>query len=115
LLHATPVSNPDEIPNLSLCSLLIPSVHTTVSSSKISRSEDVEMDRAIPKSDNSRAGISIRNGPVDEMDVDSSINGAAKRKSRGSLPQINYKDGSDSEGEPLVSADLPNFGIAAQD
>ncbi|KAL2213566.1 hypothetical protein CC79DRAFT_1338991 [Sarocladium strictum] len=73
-----------------------------LSSSKISRSEDVEMDRAIPKSDNSRAGISIRNGPVDEMDVDSSINGAAKRKSRGSLPQINYKDGSDSEGEPLA-------------
>ena len=61
------------------------------------------MDRAVPKGDNSRAGISIRNGPVEEMDVDSPVNGAAKRKSRGSLPKVNYKDGSDSESEPLVS------------
>lgn len=72
------------------------------------------MDRAVPNGDNSRAGISIRNGPVDEMDIDSPANGGGKRKSRGSLPQINYKDGSDSEGEPLVSLLHINHMVACE-
>lgn len=48
--------------------------------------------------------ISVRNGPVEEefMDIDPPVNGGAKRKSRGSLPKISYKDESESEGEPLV-------------
>jgi DNA topoisomerase-1 len=54
------------------------------------------------------AGVSIRNGPVieDEMDVDTATNGASKRKSRGSTSKpVNYNDqGSDSDEDtvPLV-------------
>lgn len=64
------------------------------------------------------AGISIRNGPVeDKMDVDEpATNGTAKRKSRGSTSKaVNYnQQGSESEDDdvPLVcntTTPLPSF------
>ena len=54
------------------------------------------------------AGVSIRNGPVvdDEMDIDSTpaTNGNAKRKARNSTSKpVTYKDDSDdSDAVPLV-------------
>lgn len=51
--------------------------------------------------------LSLRNGPVQEMDIDTSPNGAVtgKRKSRASLSNgKSYKEATDSEDdEPLVS------------
>lgn len=51
-------------------------------------------------------GVSIRMGPVEEMDVDEpATNGAAngKRKSRSSINGKSYKDASSSEDDiPLV-------------
>lgn len=82
---------------------------STVSSAKITASEDRALDRSVSKKGNNLAGLSVRNGPVrDEMDVDSPVaNGVNKRKSRSSLSsKVNYKDGSDSDGEPLVSCDF---------
>ena len=77
----------------------------SVSSSKISRAEDKAMDRALPKKSTGLAGLSVRNGPVEDMDVDTPVtNGASKRKSRGSISKVNYRD-NDSEsdgGAPLV-------------
>jgi DNA topoisomerase-1 len=66
------------------------------------------MDKASAKTKAAPAGVSIRNGPVieDEMDVDTATNGASKRKSRGSTSKpVNYNDPrSDSEEDtvPLV-------------
>lgn len=78
-----------------------------VSSPKISKAADRAMDKSDSKARPLPPGVSIRNGPVtdDAMDVDSTPNGAPKRKSRSSLSQaVNYKDESDSEdGAPLVS------------
>jgi DNA topoisomerase-1 len=72
---------------------------------------DKAMDKAGAKA-NVPVGISVRNGPVDEMDVDEPLtNGAAKRKSRGSTSKaVNYNvDGSEGESDddavPLVCAD----------
>jgi len=64
------------------------------------------MDKQLPANGHVEPGISIRMGPVDDMDVDAP-NGAAngKRKSRGSIPTANYKEQSGSEDEddkPLV-------------
>lgn len=56
------------------------------------------------------AGVSIRNGPVieDEMDIDApATNGNAKRKARSSISKaVTYKDDSeeDSDAVPLVSS-----------
>lgn len=67
------------------------------------------MDKANPPVANGAPGISIRNGPVEEMDVDErSTNGHAggKRKSRGSLKnKKTYKEESEDEeaDEPIVS------------
>lgn len=76
-----------------------------MSSSKISHAQDRALDRDGPKS-NHLAGLSVRNGPVedDDMDVDAPVsNGASKRKSRTSITKISYRDDSDSdEGAPLV-------------
>jgi DNA topoisomerase-1 len=74
---------------------------------------DKAMDKAGAKA-NVPVGISVRNGPVpdDEMDVDEPLtNGNAKRKSRGSTSKaVNYNvDGTDGESDddavPLVCAD----------
>ncbi|KAK1834829.1 DNA topoisomerase 1 [Podospora conica] len=75
------------------------------SASRISKADDLAMDKTVSKARPGPKGISIRNGPVstDAMDVDSPPNGAPKRKSRSSLGQaVNYKDDSDSDGAPLA-------------
>ncbi|KAF3046480.1 DNA topoisomerase 1 [Didymella heteroderae] len=58
------------------------------------------MDKQLPANGHVEPGISIRMGPVDDMDVDAP-NGTAngKRKSRGSIPTANYKEQSGSEDE----------------
>lgn len=73
------------------------------------------MDKTNPNPSRALPGISIRNGPVDRMDIDgpdghdSPVNGTAagKRKARQSLTNgksKNYKEVSSDEGdnEPLV-------------
>lgn len=57
------------------------------------------------------AGLSIRNGPVvnGEMDLDSPSTNGSKRKSRDSITKVDYKDESESDGEPLVGDALHNF------
>lgn len=62
------------------------------------------MDRSGPKRNTALAGLSERNGPIEDnaMEIDPAVNGGGKRKSRGSLPKINYKAESGSEDEPLV-------------
>lgn len=70
------------------------------------------MDRPIPKQAADMAGLSLRNGPIedDTMDIDTpATNGASKRKSRSSITstKVNYKDDSESDdGAPLVRDDL---------
>ncbi|KAK1636544.1 eukaryotic DNA topoisomerase I [Colletotrichum phormii] len=65
-----------------------------ISASRISKADDIAMDRTASKARAAPPGLSIRNGPIeddDAMDVDGpSTNG--KRKSRSSLPKVNYKD-----------------------
>jgi len=63
------------------------------------------MDKANPTRINAAAGISIRNGPVEEMEVDKAPNGTSKRKSRESMVNGNsHKEASESEDDdkPLV-------------
>jgi DNA topoisomerase-1 len=70
------------------------------------------MDREVPSSKDLPTGISIRNGPVEEMDVDkpdiSQVNGTVtgKRKSRGSLvknyAEANSASDDDDDDKPLV-------------
>ena len=67
------------------------------------------MDKANPIPANAAPGISIRNGPMDEMDVDGpELNGhtSTKRKARTSLTNgKSYKEASDEDNEdeePLV-------------
>ena len=75
------------------------------------------MDRAFPDKHTGLAGLSVRNGPVDEgdMDIDApSTNGANKRKSRNSLPKASYKDVSESDDDaPLVGDFQPKKGSGA--
>ncbi|KAF2229181.1 putative DNA topoisomerase 1 [Viridothelium virens] len=72
----------------------------------IPKSLDKEMDKQGPKSNGHvEPGISVANGPVNEMDVDqqgaNGANGSApnKRKSRTSVPSKSYKEASDSEDD----------------
>lgn len=63
------------------------------------------MDKANQAGQNAPAGISIRNGPVEEMDLDGpTTNGNSKRKVRGSMGNgQSYKEVSDEdEDKPLV-------------
>ncbi|KAM7224504.1 DNA topoisomerase 1 [Rhypophila decipiens] len=78
-----------------------------VSSPKISKAADRAMENSVSKARPRPPNVSIRNGPVidDAMDIDSTPNGAPKRKSRSSTGQqaVSYKDNSDSEdGAPLA-------------
>nr|UWK20494.1 topoisomerase [Trichoderma balearicum] len=75
-----------------------------MSSSKISRAEDIALDKSVPKKGSGMAGLSIRNGPVENggMDLDSPSTNGAKRKSRVSITKVDYKDESESDGEPLA-------------
>ncbi|KAK2679661.1 hypothetical protein RAB80_004842 [Fusarium oxysporum f. sp. vasinfectum] len=76
-----------------------------LSSSKISRAEDDALDQPVPKQAAKMAGLSVRNGPLeDAMDIDEpATNGASKRKSRTSISKVNYKDDESSDdAAPLV-------------
>lgn len=75
----------------------------------IPKSLDKAMDKANPDAVNGAPGISIRNGPMDEMEIDGpEVNGNAstKRKARGGTGKGKmYKestDEDDEETEPLV-------------
>ena len=75
----------------------------------ISKSVDKAMDKANPTPINGAPGISIRYGPMDEMDVDGhEVNGhvSSKRKARASTGQSKYyreaSDEDDEDEEPLV-------------
>ena len=73
------------------------------SESIIPKSVDKAMDKANPPAIHGAPGISIRNGPADEMDIDEpTMNGNAngKRKARGSLGNVkSYKEASDEDDE----------------
>ncbi|OLN87902.1 DNA topoisomerase 1 [Colletotrichum chlorophyti] len=75
-----------------------------VSASRISKADDIAMDRNASKVRAAPPGLSVRNGPIDDdaMDIDGpSTNG--KRKSRSSLPKVNYRDESESDDDaPLA-------------
>ena len=75
----------------------------------ISASVDKAMDKANPPAPHEAPGISIRNGPVDEMEIDEPVvngNAHGKRKARSSMGKgRSYKEASeedDDEGKPLV-------------
>lgn len=78
----------------------------------VPKSLDKAMDKANPDAENAAPGISIRNGPLVEMDVDEpEIKGLetnGKRKSRHSHAK-SYKESSDEDDEddkPLVCSDV---------
>lgn len=79
-----------------------------ISNDRISEAEDKAMDKEIPSTGHVEPGISIRMGPVDDMDVDEpATNGNAngKRKARSSITNgKTYKDdsSSDDDDKPLV-------------
>ncbi|KAG5809178.1 hypothetical protein H9Q74_012214 [Fusarium xylarioides] len=70
-----------------------------LSSAKISRAEDDALDQPVSKQAAKMAGLSVRNGPLeDAMDIDEpATNGASKRKSRTSISKVNYKDDESSD------------------
>lgn len=77
---------------------------TSKSKDVISKRVDSAMDKANPAGKNAAPGISIRNGPVEEMDIDGpsthprAPNGTAKRKMRNSIGNgKTYKETSDDE------------------
>jgi len=74
--------------------------HEALSKDTIPKAVDKAMDKQLPANGHVEPGISIRMGPVDDMDVDAP-NGTAngKRKSRGSIPTTSYKERSGSEDE----------------
>jgi DNA topoisomerase I len=79
------------------------------SASRVPKSVDKALNKAHPSTNSVHPGISIRNGPVEEMDIDEpQMNGVAngKRKSRGSVGSKKpYKETSSSEDDddlPLV-------------
>lgn len=78
------------------------------SSEVISKAEDQKMDAELPHTDHVEPGISIRMGPVEDMDIDApTTNGNAngKRKARNSITNSkSYRDASSSEDDdkPLV-------------
>ncbi|KAL8796694.1 MAG: hypothetical protein Q9195_001084 [Heterodermia aff. obscurata] len=67
----------------------------------IPKSVDKAMDKANQAAKNAPAGISIRNGPVEEMDLDEpTANGTSKRKARGSMGNgHSYKEVSEEEDD----------------
>ncbi|KAF3001978.1 DNA topoisomerase 1 [Curvularia kusanoi] len=79
---------------------LVKANHEALSNDTIPKDVDKAMDKQLPANGHVEPGISIRMGPVDDMDVDAS-NGTAngKRKSRGSIPTTSYKERSGSEDD----------------
>ncbi|KAG9204183.1 DNA topoisomerase 1 [Epicoccum nigrum] len=79
---------------------LVKANHEALSKDTIPKAVDKAMDKQLPANGHVEPGISIRMGPVDNMDIDAP-NGTAngKRKSRGSIPTTSYKERSGSEDE----------------
>ena len=81
---------------------------TDLSHDRITQAEDKAMDKEVPSNGHVEPGISIRMGPVDDMDVDAPAtngNANAKRKARSSITNgKSYKDASssDEDDKPLV-------------
>lgn len=77
----------------------------TVSAPTISRAEDKALDQSVPKKGSGMAGLSVRNGPVRDVEMgdDEPVTNGNKRKSRSSISKPVYKDESDSDAsQPLV-------------
>lgn len=86
------------------------------SSATIPKSDDIAMDKASSSNPPLQQGISIRNGPMEEMEVDGPVTKDAKtnggptnkRKSRQSMTNgKSYKEGNneaDEDDKPLVWA-----------
>ncbi|KAI4251727.1 MAG: hypothetical protein L6R42_008266 [Xanthoria sp. 1 TBL-2021] len=75
------------------------------SADTIPKSLDKAMDAANKPTKHAAPGISIRNGPVEDMDVDQQPGINGKRKGRANMSNgVSYKDASDDseEDEPLV-------------
>lgn len=78
------------------------------SNDRISKSDDRAMAEGTPSNGHVEPGISIRMGPVEDMDIDQPVtngNANGKRKSRGSLTNgKSYREASSSEEDdkPLV-------------
>ena len=81
------------------------------SSDKIPKSLDNAMDKANSSKTGEQMGISLRNGPLEEMEIDEPIGATskkngAKRKARESMTNgKNYKEASsenEEDNEPLV-------------
>jgi DNA topoisomerase I len=76
------------------------------SSATIPSRVDKAMDKEVSSNGNLGAGISIRMGPVEEMDIDApQVNGHinGKRKSRGSIgAKKTYREDSSDDDTPLV-------------
>lgn len=84
-----------------------------ISEDRIPKELDKKLDRELPSNGHVEPGVSIRMGPVDEMDVDSpATNGAVngKRKARSSITNgKSYKEeSSDDDDKPLVRRVLPS-------
>jgi len=82
-----------------------------MSSERISKDDDRKMDDAAPSNGHVEPGISIRMGPVENMEVDAPVTNGngdtnGKRKARNSIAEgKSYKDASssdDDDDKPLV-------------
>ena len=86
--------------------MAVSSGHLPKSESIIPKSLDKAMDKANPPAIHGAPGISIRNGPADEMDIDEpTMNGNAngKRKARGSTGNVkSYKEASEEDDEEEI-------------
>lgn len=89
---------------------------SALSKEKITKDVDTAMGDALPSNGHIEPGVSVRNGPMEEMDVDMNGTSNGKRKSRGSLGKtVSYAE-ADSSGEddkPLVRSTLERrmFGL----
>ena len=97
------------------------SVHPAVSKSIIPKSDDAAMDKVVPSNSVVQPGISIRNGPVEQMDTpmtdgnEVQTNGHTKRKARESLNRASYAEGESSDtDEPLVRAQIISPSLLAR-
>lgn len=76
----------------------------------IPKSLDAAMDAANKPAKHAAPGISIRNGPVEDMDIHGQPGANGKRKARTSMSNgVSYKDASDDSDDtkPLVSDGMP--------
>jgi DNA topoisomerase-1 len=86
------------------------SPHLVVKSDdRVSKQIDRAMDKQTPSNGHVEPGLSIRMGPVDDMDVDApATNGNAngKRKARASLTNTYKEASSEDDDKPLVRSTI---------